>query len=85
MNEKTTIIAATLYVVGWIIFLIWKTFPNSKGISLSSVIRETAEDSPFSPGVTCAIMLGVMILGSSVWPYWVISRPIRKLIKKNES
>lgn len=83
MSEKTIAIIKTLYVVGWIIFLVWKTFfPNSEGVSLSSLICEALEDSPFSPGVSCAILIGLSIVITSIWPYWVISYPIKKFLKK---
>ena len=79
MCDQTIRTVAMLYWLGYAIFLFWKiTFPNSIGLSFKGVCEKNSEELGVDIRVVYAIGTIIMMLGATMWPYWVITRPFRK-------
>ena len=79
MSDQTIRTVAMLYWLGYAIFLFWKiTFPNSYGDSFKGYCKKFSEESMVDIRIMYALGTVIMILGSIMWPYWIITRPFRK-------
>ena len=79
MSDQTIRTVAMLYWLGYAIFLFWKiTFPNSNGVSFKGVCEKASEEHGLDNRIMYVAGGVFMILGATMWPYWIITMPFRK-------